>query len=900
MISATISFGAWLRQTRLAADFTQERLAEAVGCAAETIRSFENGRRRPSHAMAQRLATVLAIPPAEQQRFLAYARGVALPDPPAPLPPPAPDPLPLLHAKLYRPRPRTDMIARPRLVARLQTSAAPVVLIAAQAGAGKTTLLSAWLDQPDAPPFAWLALDPHDADPSVFVRLLIAALQTLAPTVGAAALRMLHPGQTPAINQIMPLLCADLPHLPDQSVLILDDYHVIETPLIHEVLNTLVAHLPPQLRLVIASRVDPPLPLSRLRARGDLLEVRADDLRFTPAETAAFYQQRLTIPLPPTAIQTLERRTEGWAVGLHLAALALQQHTDPLAFVQQFAGSNRFVVDYLVEEVLAQLPAHLHDFVLQTALLDQLCGSLCDALLGLETPADAPAYSQMLLETLERANVFLVPLDAERRWYRYHHLFGEVMRVRLRQGASPAQIRALHMRASRWYAQTDLPNEAIHHALAAEDWAHVVALLVPRIPQVVGRGEFHTGLRWLRALPDAVVQRYPLMGIYRAGVLMYQNQVLDAVAALDLAEQSLIDPLSPLDPAEIALLRGQAAVIRGATSRIMGDLPACIQHSQTALALLPPTESTPLKLRPLAQLNLLRAFLVTGDASPSTEAQAEAVLGPLRTTGNLFALLTSITNVARIRTAQGRLREAAATYAQAQALVAAPHELTTLVGGAAYYCGLGDIHREWGELDTAAELLQIGQALCAGSLTVDADARANVAIAVARLATAQGDLPRAMQHLSSFLGAAHTQPIAPYLIERVQAEQAWLHARQGDLLRASHWADQRAQMLLADPGYLYEPECLIFAAIRAAEAQYTGDLARLVAPRALLDRLLDRAEAQFRRHSSIQILVLRAQSHTLMGTPDQSHADRSRAHAYAAPAGYQRVFHDLLITETTA
>lgn len=925
------SFGAELRRLRLDADFTQEALADAVGCAVETIRSFESGRRRPSRPMATRLAAVLCIAPADLPQFLARARALpshALPS--APVAPPAAVPAgasidppldPLLATKLRLPRLRADSVARPRLLARLSAGPNPVILVAAPAGFGKTTLLSEWLlsrerrtenaeqtnpdQQEDALRasvvplcrFAWLALDRSDSDPMIFLRALVAALQTIAPQIGERVLHLLRSGQVPPLDVVLPALVADMAQLPAQSILVLDDYHLIESPAVHRIITFLVEHIPPQVQLVIASRVDPPLPLGRLRARGQLTELRAADLRFTFEEATAFFARLLAAPPAPEDVQTLEARTEGWAVGLQLAALAMQQRTDHHDFVQKFAGSNRFVVDYLAEEVIERLPPHLHNFVLQTSILDQLCGPLCDYLLGLD-PAPAAladpqaAYSQLLLLELERANVFLVPLDDERRWYRYHHLFGEVVRARLRQGAPPTQIAELHARASAWYEQADMAAEAIHHACAAADWARAVRLLLRTIPQVVGRSQFHTGMRWLEALPEHVVAAYPTLFVYRAGVLMYMNRVAEAVAALDQADQALAGELpAGVSPAEAQLIAGQSAVMRGALNRIQGDLAGCIAQSHRALELLPNPETTPLKLRPLAMLNASREFLVTGDVSPTVEARAEAVLAPLRATGNMFALLTSIINLARIRTAQGRLRPAIDTYAQALTLVADPADLRALVGGAAYYIGLGDLLRETDALAEAESLLRTGLDLAQAALTVDADTITQGSIALARLEQARGDLAGAQRTLGAFLNLGRERTIAAYLIDRGLAEQARLSLLQGDLARAVHWADQRTPDLLHDMSYLREEEVLNLVRVRLAQSSATDAPALLEPLGSMLDARLAAATAAMRHHSSIAILILRSLIHEAQGRPSAA-ADRDQAFALALPQGYRRIFLD--------
>ncbi|HEX9371402.1 MAG TPA: hypothetical protein VF897_10360, partial [Roseiflexaceae bacterium] len=390
----------------------------------------------------------------------------------------------LLGTKLYMPRARPDLVTRPRLFARLDAGLhAVLTLVCAPAGFGKSTLLAEWLRRTGRPA-AWLGLDAGDSDPAVFLRYLVAALQALAPEVGATVLGLLQSPQPPPLEPLLTVLLNDLAALPQDSLLVLDDYHVLAAPPIHQAVSFLIDHLPPTLHLVIATREDPSLPLARLRARRQVAELRADQLRFTADEAAAFLTEVMGLPLSAADAAALEAHTEGWIAGLQLAALAMRDRADYTGFIAAFTGSNRFIVDYLTDEVLSRQPSHIQTFLLQTSILDRLCGPLCVAVLGVggqrsgvgETPLIPDprplipdSYSQLILEQLERANLFVTPLDAERRWYRYHHLFGEVLRERLQRGAAAAAVATLHRRASAWYEQQGLLQEAVQHALAAGD-----------------------------------------------------------------------------------------------------------------------------------------------------------------------------------------------------------------------------------------------------------------------------------------------------------------------------------------------------------------------------------------------------------------------------------------------
>ncbi|MCA9847253.1 MAG: AAA family ATPase, partial [Dehalococcoidia bacterium] len=373
--------------------------------------------------------------------------------------------VPLLQTKLYPPRWREGLVPRPELVARLERGASGrLTLVSAPAGSGKTTLLGEWLAEhpsssktPAGREIAWLSLDAADSDLDRFWTYVVAALQAVRPELGEAARAMLESGHAPAIDVVLAMLLNDIAASPDDLVLVLDDYHVIESAEVHDAMAFLVDRLPPQMHIVILSRADPALPLARLRARGELVELRAAELRFSAAEAATFLGEVMGLDLAPADVEALEGRTEGWIAGLQLAALSMQGRDDVAGFVEAFAGNDRYIVDYLVEEVLQRQPPRVREFLLRTSILERLSGALCDAVTGQSDGAT-------MLEELDRANLFVVPLDGRRQWYRYHHLFGDVLRAHL--GTEPGEdASALHGRASEWYAAAGHVPEAIEHAL---------------------------------------------------------------------------------------------------------------------------------------------------------------------------------------------------------------------------------------------------------------------------------------------------------------------------------------------------------------------------------------------------------------------------------------------------
>ncbi len=472
---------------------------------------------------------------------------------------------PILATKLYIPPPRPKIVLRPRLIERLNEGLAAgcrLTLISASAGFGKTTLVSEWIEDcrlKTADPklntigstrstnqqseinnsqFCWLSLDESDNDPTCFLRYLVAALQTIAPNIGEQVLVVLQSAQSPSTQppsteSILTALLNEISTIPDKFTLVLDDYHVIDAKPVDDALAFLLEHLPPQMHLVIATREDPHLPLARLRARGQLTELRVADLRFTPSEAADFLNQVMGLNLPAGDISTLESRTEGWIAGLQLAALSMQGHQDVSSFIRAFAGDHRYIVDYLVEEVLQRQPEPVRSFLLQTAILDRLNGPLCDAVTALEG-------GSARLEALQRGNFFIVPLDDKRQWYRYHHLFTEVLHAHL-MAEQPDLVPALHRRASEWYEQHGSAPDAIHHALASKDFERAATLIELAVPEMRRnrQGAAITELGWLKALPDELVRSRPVLSVDYAFALFGGGELETVEAWLREAERWL-------------------------------------------------------------------------------------------------------------------------------------------------------------------------------------------------------------------------------------------------------------------------------------------------------------------------------------------------------------------------
>src|SRR6266567_1736625 len=728
-------------------------------------------------------------------------------------PPPAPlrtqlDPLhSLLATKLHVPRLHAPFIRRSRLHKILQEGMErALTLVSAPAGFGKTTLVAHWLAE-SGTPVAWLSLELEDNDPVRFFSYLIAALQRLDPHVGTAVLPLLQAPRPAPLERVMALVINDLiAGAARDFALVLDDYHVIAAEAIHRALIFLLGHLPSHVHLIIATRADPPLLLAGLRARGQLIELRAADLRFVTDEVSAFLREVMELDLEAWAIAALERRTEGWVVGLQLAALSLQGGADVSGFLAAFTGSHRFVLDYLSEEVLSRQPAAVQTFLLHTSILERLSGELCDAVTGQEG-------SQAMLEALDRANLFVVPLDEERGWYRYHHLFAEVLKSRLQQ-EEVSLVAELHRRASAWYEQHEMLAEAIQHALAAPDLERATHLIEHHGISFALRGEVHTMLGWLNALPDAVVRRHTRLCLYSAVMLLFTNQVEAAETRLHEIEQGL-QVTVPNDQDRV--IRGQIALIRANLLRSGGDLARALVLARQALELLPETED---RFRLPALVGVASSYLVSGDVTLAAEQVAMATVAFVRASDDLFALLQSITCLARLQGLQGQLRRAASTYGEAVRVLPGQGGLQSLLGSPAYYFGLGDLLREWNELDAAERHLVDGMDLVQGTLPVFADEVTLGYIALARLQQARGEYSRALATLDAFMDLASLRHFVPQMLARGKAVRAQVELAQANLAAAIRWADGSGLSLAdEDLSYPREQEYLILARVRIAQGR---------------------------------------------------------------------------------
>lgn len=660
----------------------------------------------------------------------------------------------LLQTKLFAPSPKPGLVKRSHLLDRLNTYLVgegvfgrKLTLIAAPAGYGKTTLASQWL-QTFKVPVAWLSLEEGDNDPTRFIRYLIAALQLVSPDLGRESQAILQAPQKPPDEVLLTALINDLAANPELLVLVLDDYHVIQTSAIHQALRFLVEHIPETLHLVIATREDPPLAIPRLQARGQVLVIRQADLIFTEEEAAEFFRQQADLELSERETAALTSRTEGWVTGLQLAALSMRGTKDRTEFIRSFTGSNRFVLDYLFEEVFSQQSEEIQEFLLRTAVLDRFCSELCDAVLERKG-------SQAVIQDMERAHFFIVPLDQSRCWYRYHRLFGDLLRHRLRTSESDIENR-LHLRASQWLEENGYPAKAIDHALAAQDWERAARLIVQEHGAMLRKGEITTLLAWCQLLPDSIRLKCPDLALAHAWTLILIGEVEQAGSIVEAAK---------LQAGESTRLQGEIASAEAFIARTLGDMPRTVELSKKALALLPEEDRLS---RGILSVNLGIITWHQGQLEETKRVLREGLADSLAV-DNHFAAHTAQVFLARTLASQGRLREAKVLYEQA---FRAGDQVPTAVIA---HSDMAALYFEWNELTKSFEHLE----------------RASQIAEIIRNSEFQiaCQVQRALIHLR--LGKFDTAA------EALQAADALVRDKDLPLLTRARWMACRAQLALA-------------------------------------------------------------------------------------------------------
>ena len=780
-----------------------------------------------------------------------------------------------------------------------------LVLVSAPAGSGKTTLLTQWLSPSITaggsgavlPRAIWLSLDAADDEVRAFLAHLVGALQLASPDAADEIERLLESDAAP-VEDVVAGVVDELDVLAGATVVVLDDYHVIDAPEVHAAVAFLLENLPPQVSVAMTTRADPALPLARLRARGELVEVRAADLRFTPDEASAFLDDVMGLRLAPEQVATLVSRTEGWAAGLQLAALSALGRVAPgeaasdgaAAFIEAFSGSNRFVLDYLVEEVLDSLTVRLRDFLLDTAVLDELTGPLCDAVTGGDD-------GQELLEELERRNVFLVPLDDERTWFRYHHLFADALRARSR--ADSDRVGRLHRAAADWHAEHGTLSVAVDHALAGGDAEHAADLVEVALPGARRRREDMRLRTWLNALPEAVLSSRALLATQMVPARLSEGDLDGAERWLELGEAALSRPelVVPVrvpgkGPAaaaaaarddELGALQAQTAVYRAAVSQGRGDVEGTLAHARRALDLAGAHDHV---ARSGGAGFLGLAAWAAGDVTTAVAHFGETVRS-LRAAGNVTDELGTTVVLADLWLARGRPARAREMYEAALARAdTRPAAVVAVTGD--LHTGLAAVLREQGEFAAAEAHLQSARAL--GERASLPENRYRWFTTTADLLASTGDLPGAV----TMLDRAETEYRPGYLpdVRPIAARRARVWIAQGRLDLAQEWARDRQMHVDGPDRFSAEYEQLVLARLLVAQHRPGPGAGNLAAAVDLLDQLVTAAAAADRDGSLVEALVVRATAYQARGDVDAAVNDVGRSLAAAVPAGYRRLFLD--------
>lgn len=784
---------------------------------------------------------------------------------------------PMLATMFFAPRWRTKQVSRLRLVDRLEGAAPKLSLLCAPAGFGKTTLLAEWLSRRDET-VAWLSLDRTHDDPRTFWTYVVSAIRTARPGFGEGALAFLEGQNLPPMQALVSMLINEVADSEEELLLVLDDYHVIETREIHEGVAFLVEHAPETLRLVIASRADPPLHLPRLRARGELQEIRAADLRFSTAETGAFLEATMGVRLSEHQVAALEMRTEGSAAALQLAALSMRGRDDTGAFIASFTGNDRHIVDYLVEEVLQRQSPGVRGFLLQTSILERFNAPLCNAVTG-------RSDSREVMESLERGNLFLVALDERRHWYRYHHLFADVLRAHL-ETETPGAIPSLHQRASAWFEENGLRAEAIRSALAADDFRRAACLVELEAETTARHHQPGRLIAWLRLIPDDLIRSMPVLSVYYGMALQGMGNLEESAIRIGDAERWLspgADPESML----VADLRGldsvasRVALGRGYLAMAANDVAATREHATRALSLLGEDEHHWLGA---GSALLALAHWASGDLDAAQRPHS-AGLERFERAGDSVLAVTSAYADAELMRARGRLAEAKNCYERSLRRATARPGPAKLAA-ANLHIGLSELLCEFNDLEGAARQLQEAEAIGIATGPPRTDYR--YTMARSRLQRARGDLAAALE-LANEAEGLYMRGAVPN-VRPVGAWKARLKLAQGRTGEVADWVRTEGLTPCDDLEYAREYHHLTLARLLIDRAQREGDELSGHAAVGLLERLLAEAERGGRVGAAVESLMLLGLASQAIEAHPAALEAIGRSLSLAEPAGYLRTF----------
>lgn len=794
---------------------------------------------------------------------------------------------PLLSTKLYRPTPRLDLVERPHLFERLDEALRlghSLILISAPAGFGKTMLVSSWIEDarkttnnPNegavgsnsiiANRAAWLSMDADDDRPTRFWSYVIAALQTVDEELGQTAQGILRSPKLSSFDVLVTHLINDLAEQSSPLLLVLDDYHAIRNSAVHASITFLLEHAPPQLHLVIISRTDPLLPLSLLRGRREITELRAAQLRFTDEETKFLFNEILNLGLSVDDIEALERCTEGWITGLQLAAHSLRGHSDASAFIRDFAGSNRYVLDYLMEEVLRRQSEEIQAFLLQTAILERMTSELCEAVTGQDGGAE-------ILISLERANLFVIPLDDQRQWYRYHQLFADLLRHQLTTAGERlgcATPRILHQRASAWYEAHNLPDEAIHHALSGQDFTQAAELIEEAATAYTARGELPQVLAWLKALPEALLHARPGLCVHMAWVRLLTGHWDTALPHIQRTERLARE-------SERADLLGSTAALRAYRAVEVADATTAVDCAERALELLPRDDGVG---RSVTAFTLGNAHRLGNDLEGATRAYRKAVAWGKE--ADVIAILApAVSALSRLHVSRGQLHEAEKVCQEALEWLSGPDGRLSPI--AADVCSrLGDLYYEWNDLETALPYLQRGVEL--GRANMNAGLLVSNYVSLARALRASGDAAGADEALNDAERLCREREVHPRVANLLVARLGYLTVIRQDTKAAEAWIAKHALQADDEPSYVRRETYVILAQALTLMDHYDEALA-------LLTRLGEMAEATGGTGNLIEVQACRAMTQQARGETEKAVRSLTGAVHLAEPEGYVRTFID--------